>query len=116
LWPLRNQWGRVQLLSDRAGSRFQSEHTRRVNAGRLSGEVFVSDEARQTVTVLNVAADGRYAFGRTAGLAADVFLHRGQCQQALTFASGQRLSCIVIQTPRGLQGRSIRAGSPGGRA
>lgn len=113
---LRMNWTAAEPLQDRAGDRFQSEHTRQANAGRMTGEVFVADEARQAVTVLNVAAGGQFAFGRSPALAADVFLHRGQCQQALTFESGQRLSCIVIQTPRGLQGRSIRAVSQGGTA
>ena len=78
-------------------------------AGRMTGEVFVANEARQTVTVLNVAAGGQFAFGRSPALAADVFLHRGQCAEPLTFQSGQQLACVVIQTPRGLQGRNIRA-------
>ena len=109
---LRNGWGRAPTLNQRTGSCFASDHTRRVNAGRMNGEVFVADEARHTVTVLNVAVDGQYAFGRSAALAADVFLHRGQCAEAVTFQPGQRLSCVVIQTPRGLQGRNIRAGRP----
>ena len=106
---LRMNWTAAEPLKDRAGGRFQSEHTRQANAGRMSGEVFVADEARQTVTVLNVAAGGQFAFGRSPALAADVFLHRGQCAAPLAFQSGQRLSCVVIQTPRGLQGRNIRA-------
>jgi len=105
---LRRNWGHAQRLDERAGGRFHSEHTRRVNAGRMTGEVFVADEARQTVTVLNIAADGQYAFGRAAGLATDVFLHRGQCEEGLAFQAGQRLTCVVIQTPRGLQGRNVR--------
>jgi hypothetical protein len=113
---LRMNWTAAQPLKDRAGDRFQSEHTRQANAGRMTGEVFVADEARQAVTVLNVAAGGQFAFGRSPALAADVFLHRGQCVEPLTFQSGQRLSCVVIQPPRGLQGRNIRAVSQGGTA
>jgi hypothetical protein len=96
---LRRNWSAAQRLEERAGSRFRSDHTRRVNAGRMTGEVFVADEARQTVTVMHVAAGGEYAFGRAPELATSVFLHRGQCDEPLTFQAGQRLSCVVGGPP-----------------
>jgi cold shock CspA family protein len=105
---LRCNWGRAARLADKAGGQFTSDHTRSTNGGWVDGEVFVADQARHQATIINVSRRGDYAFARDAALGADVFLHRHQCDEPFTFQSGQRASFVVIQSPRGLQGRNIR--------
>jgi len=105
---LRLSWADADRLPERSGSRFASEHTRHVNWDRMTGQVFVSDEARRTATVINVSAAGDYAFARDPALSLDVFLHKAQCEQPLEFRPGMKVSFIPIQVPRGLQARNIR--------
>lgn len=105
---LRCRWTNAEHLPDRPGSRFTSEHTRRTNADRMTGQVFVSNDARHTATIVTVSPGRDYAFARHAAFPVDVYLHRAQCDQPLTFEPGARVSFVVIQTPHGLQGRNIR--------
>lgn len=107
---LRLKWGHAEGLTDRDGTRFESAHTARTNNDRLTGDVFVGNEARRTGRVINVSADGTYAFAHDAGFPTDVYLHRDSCRATFQFRPGQKLSFIVIQTPRGLQGRDIELG------
>jgi|GEM_PF-830927 cold shock CspA family protein len=105
---LRLSWRDAEKLPERSGSRFASEHTRRVNRDRMTGQVFVSDEARRTGVVINVSAAGDYAFARDPALPLDVFLHRAQCDKPMEFRPGMKVSFIPIQVPRGVQARNIR--------
>lgn len=105
---LRLSWSDADRLPERSGSRFASEHTRRVNRDRMTGQVFVTDEARRTATVINVSAAGDYAFARDPALPLDVYLHKAQCDLPVEFRPGMKVSFIPIQVPRGLQGRNIR--------
>ena len=105
---LRCNWGRAARLADQPGGEFTSDHTRGTNGGWADGQVFVADQARRTATITNVSRRGDYAFARDAALVTDVYLHRSQCDEPFTFQPGQRASFVVIQSPRGLQGRNIR--------
>jgi hypothetical protein len=105
---LRLPWCDAEKLPERSGSRFASEHTRHVNRDRMTGQVFVSDEARRTAIVINVSATGDYAFARDPALPLDVFLHQAQCEQPTEFRPGMKVSFVPIQVPRGVQGRNIR--------
>ena len=106
---LRMPWGDADKLQDRSGSQFASEHTRHVNRDRMTGQVFVSNEARRLATVITVSAAGDYAFARDPAFLADVYLHKAYCETSMEFRPGMRVSFVAIQTPRGIQGRVIRA-------
>ena len=106
---LHLSWGDADKLQDRSGSQFASEHTRHVNRDRMTGQVFVSNEARRVATVITVSAAEDYAFARDPAFPADVYLHKAYCETRTEFRSGMRVSFIAIQTPRGIQGRNIRA-------
>ncbi len=105
---LRCNWGRAARLADQSGEQFTSDHTRRTNGGWADGEVFVADQARRSGTIINISRYGDYAFARDAALGVDVYLHREERDERFDFESGQRVTFLVIQTPRGLQGRNIR--------
>jgi len=106
---LRCNWGRAERLADQPGGQFTSDHTRSANGGWVDGQVFVADQARRQATIINVSGRGDYAFARDGALGADIFLHLNQCDEPFQFQSGQRVSFVVIQSPRGLQGRNIRS-------
>ena len=106
---LRLSWGDADKLQDRCGSGFDDEHTRHINRDRMTGRVFVSHEARRTATIITVSAAGDYAFARDPAFPADVYLHKAFCETSLPFRPGMRVSFIPMQTPRGIQGQSIRA-------
>jgi hypothetical protein len=101
-------WGDAERLQERTGSKFTDMHTRHINRGRMTGQVFVSDEVRRTATVFNVSAAGDYAFARDPAFPADVYLHKVQCNVVIEFRPGMKVSFIPIGTPRGIQGRNIR--------
>ena len=105
---LRCGWENAERLADRPGSRFASEHTQRVNGGRMTGQVFVSEEARRTARIITVSPAGDYAFARDPAFPVDVYLHRSQCDGPMVFQVSTQVSFIAIQSPRGIQGRSIR--------
>lgn len=105
---LRCKWGRASRLADQDGGQFTSEHTRFTNGGWTDAQVFVADRARHSARVINVSRGKDYAFARDVALASDVFLHRNQCDKPFDFQPGQRITFVVIQTPRGFQGRNIR--------
>ncbi len=106
---LRAPWiQNVGNLPARPGSRFVSEHTTVISGGHLQGELFVSEDARRMGIVTSVDPNGRFAFAHVPPYPVPVFLHRRQCVRPFPFYPGLRVSLIPVQTPRGLQGRSIR--------
>ncbi len=105
---LRNRWARADRLTFRNGGRFVSEHTARINGGRVAGEVFVADDSRKSGTLLNVAQTGCYGFVRHPQFPSDIYVHQSKCPPGMRLAPGLRISFVVVQTPRGLQAYDIR--------
>lgn len=105
---LRSSWGAAEPLRDRVGSEYASEHARRISGGRQSGTIRVGREARHDLVVTNAGAKG-YAFARdlTAGLDG-VFVHLKFVASGGPLQVGDRLSALVVQTPRGVQARDVR--------
>jgi hypothetical protein len=103
---LKGNWSKATPRTVRAGADIASEHASRITGGRLAGQLHVADEARQRLVVTQVGERG-YAFGR-AGELTGIFLHGKHAPKDLAFHLGDRLSAVVIQTPRGLQARDIR--------
>jgi hypothetical protein len=106
---LRLSWGPADKLRDKVGGSFESEHTNKSTGGRNKAQVFVADDARHIGIVLNVSPAADYAFAHDSSLNVNVFLHRKFCLDGVLPGPGQKVSYVVIQTPRGLQGRNIRA-------
>jgi len=105
---LRHSWTAAEKLPERSGTSFASEHTQRINGGRMTGKVFVSNEARRTATVINVSHTGKYAFAREPALRLDVYLHKAHCEFPFDFQPGMKVSFVPIPAIRGIQGRNIR--------
>lgn len=103
---LKGNWTAAERRSLRTGASITSEHAGKITGGRLSGELHVSDEARRQIVVTQIGERG-FAFGR-AGEIQGIFLHLKYAPQGHAFRFGERLSAVVIQTPRGLQARDIR--------
>lgn len=103
---LKGNWSRAAQRPVMAGADIASEHAERITGGRLAGKLHVANEARRDLVVTQVGDRG-YAFGK-AGELTGIFLHLKHAPQGLAFHLGDRLSAVVIQTPRGLQARDIR--------
>jgi hypothetical protein len=105
---LRMAWNGVERLAKRPGGTIQSEHTQRITGGRQQGTMHISSEARHNLVVTRTGSNG-YAFASDLDLGIDgVFLHRNFAAPGCIFRTGQRLTAVVIQTPRGFQARNIR--------
>ena len=103
---LKGNWTRATQRPVRVGADIASEHADRITGGRLAGKLHVANEARRQLVVTQVGERG-FAFG-TAGELTGIFLHLKHAQQGQVFHLGDRLSAVLIQTPRGLQARDIR--------
>lgn len=107
---LKAKRSKAKTLSTRATDAFESEHARTITGGRQSGKFSVAPEARHRLVVTR-AGTKPYAFGRDVDLGVEgVFLDLRQAPAQ--FSVGERITAIVIQTPRGLQARNIQTGWP----
>lgn len=105
---LRLSWGTAEKLAEQCTEQFASGHTARINGGKARGEVAVSTAARRTAAIHKVCDSGTYAFARIAGFPGDIYLHADCRDGSFALRPGLRVSFVVVQTPLGLQGRSIR--------
>jgi hypothetical protein len=106
---LRMNWAPAANHVKREGDTYRSEHTAKITGGRQTGSFHVGADARHRLVVSRTGQDG-YAFAKDLDLGtADVFLLVKFAPPGLHFYVGQRLTAIVVQTPRGFQARSIQA-------
>ena len=107
---LLGHWSPAPNLQRHASDSFESEHARKITGGRQSGSVQLGRKFRHELVVTAVPSPS-YAFARSlnTGLNQDVFCHRKFAGSGRALAVGRRISAVVIQTPRGLQARAIRA-------
>jgi hypothetical protein len=103
---LKLNWNPAPPLQSLTTERFESGHAGKISAGRQRAFVSVAG-ARRRLRVTHVSATGDYAFGRDAELAMDVFLHVSFAPAGFTFKPDATLTAVVVQTPRGAQGRNI---------
>lgn len=102
------KWSQAKVRPQRPMDKVDSEHASKVTGGRLKGQLGVDRTARRGLVVTNVHSRG-YAFANeVAGKLQNVFLLGKFSPGGMRFHVGQRLSALVIQTPRGLQAREIR--------
>ena len=105
---LKLPWQPTANLGESLETRFASAHTERINGNRVKSEMLVSDSARVVATIQRVIEGGRVGFARHPTLPADVYLNDEFIDGSFIFRRGISVSFVPIQTPRGLQGRSIR--------
>ena len=105
---LRMPWKPTANRSESLESRLSSEHIRKINGNRVRSEVLVSESARVATKLHSVLEGGRYAFARHPTLPSDVYINAEYRDVEFVFRPGLGVSFIVVQTPLGLQARSIR--------
>jgi hypothetical protein len=106
---LRKRWSAAETLAKREGDGYRSNHCEAITGGRERGNFHVAAAGRHCV-VVHRCGTRDYAFAKVPDLGmVDIYLHNEYAPPGFRFHVGQRLQCLVIQTPRGLQGRSISA-------
>lgn len=105
---LKVNWGTAETLQKRPGDAFPSEHARKITGGRQEAGFHVSTEARERLTVTQTG-NGAFAFAEAAAKGwRGIFLHRRFAPPGFQFRIGQRVTALLVQTPRGIQARAIR--------
>jgi hypothetical protein len=105
---LKLKWSAVRAIPKAPGIVIGSEHNDKITGGRTRGEFFVGDAVRHELIVTQGGSKG-YAFARDLTIKVDgVFLHGKFAPAGLHFRIGQRISAVVIQSPKGLQARAIQ--------
>lgn len=105
---LRMSWSPAGERARSRGSTYAGEHCGAITGGSSQGRFFVSDTSRHRGTILRVVRDRGYAFARDTRTGTDVFLHF-KFAPGVRLKVGQRVSYLLVQTPRGLQARSVQA-------
>jgi hypothetical protein len=106
---LRNNWRPAPNHAKRSGDTYGSSHCQAITGGRQTGNFHVAAEARHQLVVYRCGTRG-FAFAKAPNLGmADVYLRADDAPPGFRFFIGQRITAIIVQTPRGLQGRAIRA-------
>jgi hypothetical protein len=103
---LRVNWETASSHGSLTTDQFESEHAGRISAGRQKGYFSVAG-ARHRLLVTHVSPAADYAFGDDTELKTQVFLHAKFAPPGLAFRRGQAVTAVVVQTPRGPQGRNI---------
>lgn len=106
---LRKNWSPAAKHAKRKGDTYGSSHCAAITGGRETGNFHVAADARHRLVVYRCGVHG-FAFAKAPELSmADVHLRTEHASPGFRFFSGQQLTAIIVQTPRGLQGRAIRA-------
>ncbi len=105
---LKLNWNPADTRMKRAQHAYDSEHARKITGGRCQGGVRVADSARHVLRITQAGARG-YAFADSdeADGLKNVFCHERYAPPGLALQPGRVIRAIVVQSPRGLQARSI---------
>jgi hypothetical protein len=104
---LKLAWAPTTIDSVQNAARIESEHTHRITGGRTTGEMIVSDAARRRGRVDFVSKDAKYAFIRDPDLRVAAFTCPKWAEVGC-LTRGASVTYVAIQTPRGVQARSVR--------
>lgn len=107
---LRLNWTTVPKLDRHSQRKYESEHARRITGGRLHGAFRVDRESRHLLQITNTGSRG-FAFADSVENddLQRVFCHEKFAPEDFAFQPGRKIWAVVVQTPRGLQARSIEA-------
>lgn len=106
---LRLAWGPAASVPKSLGSTYASQHVAAITGGRQSARFHVSHDARRRFVVTQ---SGQRGFGFAKDLDSGVervYVTAQQMPQGLPLRVGARFSGLLIQTPRGMQVRSLLA-------
>ena len=105
---LQIPWTSAEPLKKAKGTSFRSEHHEKITRGNNTATMFVSELARHRGWITHVAEGRGYAFARDDTLGRQVWLHLSHAAKGFVFRKGLRVSYIVVDVPKGLQGRDIQ--------
>lgn len=107
---LQLNWSSVQKLQRHSYQRYESEHAKRITGGRLQGQFHVDQQSRHLLRITNAGARG-FAFAESIEDRdmQGIFCHEKFAPANFVFQPGLKVWAVVVQTPRGLQARSIEA-------
>jgi len=102
-------WTTVECLKKAKGTSVHSEHHAKITRGNNTASLFVSELARHHGRITYVAEGRGFAFADDETLGHAVWLHVCHAPKGFVFRQGERVSYVVVDVPKGLQGRDIRA-------
>jgi hypothetical protein len=104
---LQLAWTKADALKQRTSDTLSSSHTRKISGGRMHSTFDLPADARHLLEITR-AGGCDFAFARDLTMdAPGVYLHQQFAPHGFTFRSGDLVSAVVVQTPRGLQARNI---------
>lgn len=106
---LDSPWTTAESRPAAAGESFVSEHAAAITGQTCSGRFFVANSLRHSGRVYEVSPRRDWAKAWDDQEMCSVFCHVKFCDNGLVFTRNDRVSYQLISTPRGLQGRHIRA-------
>ena len=106
---LRMNWSAAASLVKQAGDVYRSDHATRITGGRQTGSFHVARDARHRLVITNSTPGGPYCFARDLSLNQDgIFILRKHAP-GVRLEAGIQITGILVQTPKGLQAREVRA-------
>ena len=104
---LRLNWGDAPNIAKSGGAEYQSDHAARISGGRQAAKFFVTDAARHRFIVTH--SGPKYGFAKDLTNALDgIFILPKQMPAELAFQTGTHFTGVLVQTPKGMQVRSVR--------
>lgn len=105
---LKMRWSTAKRAPKESGNSFEDAHARKTTGGHGQATVHVGDSLRVELTVVRSGGHG-FAFATDANGRLSVFCHLKHAPPEFTFAVGMRITAVLVQVPRGIQAREIRA-------
>ena len=105
---LRIQWAPAERAKFEAGAAFKDAHANKTTGGRGEATIHVGDSLRVPLTITRSGGKG-FAFATDASGQLSVFCHAQNAPSGFQFAVGSRVTAVLVQLPKGIQAREIRA-------
>lgn len=102
-------WSSAESRPKAEGETFESDHAAAITASTCGGEFFVGQFAVRRGRIYDVSPSGDWAKAWDDQEMDSVFLHQRYAMNGVQFSVNQSVAYIRVSTPRGPQGRNIRA-------
>lgn len=105
---LRLQWSGVERAKQESGHAFADTHAQKTTGGRGEATVHVGNSLRVLLTITRSGGKG-YAFATDSSGQLSVYCHAQYAPQGFRFTVGSKVTAVLVQVPKGIQAREIRA-------
>ncbi len=107
---LKMNWSPAEKLPRRQGTAFDSDHASKISGGRLRGRYHVDQSARHRLRITQSGGRG-FAFADSLDnpQIQGVFCLQDHAPADVAFVLGAVMTALLVQTPRGIQARSIQS-------